>query len=250
MPTEPAPAKDQKSKDDALSPLSEHASVWLHGAGMSGTTWHKMTSGLPLAVTPDLPGHGNAPLVTPPTVTRFSEAMLPYIPDNCILIGHSLGGMVALELAVRARKRVAALVLIEAVPTVRDTRSGRISAAIAGPIVKHIPPSWMGWLAGLGQSPQASAEVRAQLSRHSNASLFAAMRAAGTYDGRDRLGRIAVPTLVIVGEQNSATHAGARLSARMIRDAEFVQLAGGHILHMDNPTELRKTIDSFLRRKL
>lgn len=225
-------------------------SLWLHGAGLSGSTWQGMTAALPLAKTPDLPEHGDTKSAVRPSVEGYAGALLPYVPDRCVLIGHSLGGMVALELAIRAKERIAALVLIESVPTVRDTRSGRISAAIARSMMRYMPLRWMTWLSGLGQLPQTRQELQQQLARHSKASLSAAMEAAASYDGREMLGLVKVPTQVIVGRQDQATHRGAQLSARGICDAEFVQLTGGHILHMDNPIQLRRTIDDFLRRKL
>lgn len=236
--------------DTVASPLELLPSLWLHGAGLSGSTWGAMTDALPLAATPDLTAHASPEHAVPSSVEGLAGALLPHVPDGCVLIGHSLGGMVALELAIRAKNRVAALVLIESVPTVLDTRSGRLSGIVAKSIIRCMPLGLMSWLSGLGQLPETREELRRQLARHTKTSLAAAMEAAASYDGRDRLGLVTVPTQVIVGRRDRATHRGAQLSAHRICDAEFLQLDGGHILHMDNPVQLRSAIDDFLRRKL
>lgn len=238
------------SRSEPTSPLERRPSLWLHGAGLSGSTWRGMTQQLPLAQTPDLPGHGRATAIDPPRVEGFARTLLPHVPDQAVLIGHSLGGMVALELAHLARERVAALVLVEAVPTVRDTRLGRMSAVIARSMMHMAPLAWLRKLSVMGQSAATRCELQRQLAQHDRPGLIAAMEAAATYDGRPLLEGISVPTLIVVGRQNRATHRGAQLAALRIPDAELVQVSGGHMLHTDNPLHLRRAIDAFLRRRL
>lgn len=230
--------------------LRRYHSVWIHGAGLSGATWAETVADLPLARTPDLPGHGSAARLAPPRVEGFADILQADLPRGAILVGHSLGGMVALELAARPASDVAALILVESVPTIRSTFSGRLSARLAGPMIRALRPAGLAWLSGLGQRPATRAHLRAELSRQSTASLRAAIEAAGAYDGRPALSRIDAPTLVIVGRANRSTHAGARETAWSIPGAEFVMLDGGHMLHIDNGLSLRRTIDAFLNRRL
>lgn len=234
----------------ALSPLAQCDSFWLHGAGLAGDTWHRLTSGFPRALTPDLPGHGKAAMVYPPRVETYADALMGSVPQGAVLIGHSLGGMVALELAARLKEKVAALVLIEAVPTVRDRFSGRVAANVGAGVFKMLPTSAFGWLSGLGQSPDTRAELRRQIARTDRARIAAALDAAAHYDGRSNLRQIKVPTLVIVGRKNSATHHGAALMAEQIPDADLLKLPGGHMLHTDNPIQLRRAIENLLRTSL
>ncbi|GFE48987.1 alpha/beta hydrolase [Roseobacter cerasinus] len=230
--------------------LREYPSVWIHGAGLSGSTWQDITQDLPKAQTPDLPGHGAAPQIDPPRVEGFAEVLLHDMPEGCVLIGHSLGGMVALDMAARAPGRIAALIIVEAVPTVRDTWFQRVSAQLAAGIFSHLSPKLLAWLSGLGERGQARNEMRAQLARHSKRSLSQALYAALAYDGRAHLAEITVPTLVITGRRNRATHRGAALIAAQVPRAEHVMLGGGHMLHIDNPDGLREAINSFLHRRL
>ncbi|MEM7487956.1 MAG: alpha/beta hydrolase [Pseudomonadota bacterium] len=225
-------------------------SVWIHGAGLSSATWADMIADLPLARTPDLPGHGSAARLAPPRVEGFADILQADLPRGAILVGHSLGGMVALELAARPACHVAALILVESVPTIRGTLSGRLSARLAGPMIRVLGPSGLAWISGLGQRPATRAHLKAELSRQSTGRLLAAIEAAAAYDGSAALSRVDAPTLVVVGRANRSTHDGAREAAWSIPDAEFVMLDGGHMLPTDDPPSLRRTIDAFLNRRL
>ncbi len=205
-----------------------------------------MTQAYPLAATPDLPGHGSEPLVHPPLVEIYANVLASKVPRGAVLIGHSLGGMVALELGARLGDRISALILIEAVPTVRDRLSRRIASFVAQSIYKVVPPKWLASLSGVGQSAHTRAELHRQLAGTDRRRITAALQAAAQYDGRPLLPRITVPTLVIVGQDNKATHCGAKLMAEGIPAAEHVVLSGGHMLHTDNPTGLLTTINEFL----
>ena len=229
-------------------PLRGAESLWIHGAGLSGATWRSLASDLPLARTPDLPGHGQAKSVSPPTVERFADRLLPLVKDDMVIIGHSLGGMVALELLARTTARPRAMVLVESVPTVTDRWIGRIGPRLARPLLRYLPCSLLNLTSGAGQAALAAKEARHFLSQMPRERLLDAFDAARTYDGRSTLARVKVPTLVIVGSENSATHRGGRLSADRIEGAEFKVLSGGHMLHIDNPTGLRKSISAFLSR--
>ncbi|MFK7882182.1 alpha/beta fold hydrolase [Roseobacter sp.] len=230
-----------------VSPLAQLDTVWLHGAGLAGDTWGPMIKEFPRALTPDLPGHGSAPLVSSPRVEIYADALSNDVPQGAVLIGHSLGGMVALELAARMQDQIKALVLIETVPTLRDRLSGQISASIAAGVFRSIPTSWFAWLPGLGQCQETRTELRRQMARTDRMRIAAALEAAAYYDGRPYLPHINVPTLVIVGKKDTATHHGAKLIAERINEAEFLKLPGGHMLHTDNPVQLKRSIEAFLR---
>ena len=223
------------------------ATVWLHGAGLSGSTWADLVAGFADAVTPDLPGHGAAPRVSPATVEGFADALEPLLPDRFAAIGHSLGGMVALEIAARHPDRVRALVMVETVPTVRATVADRAAASAARLLMRMVGPTRLAGIAGWGETRATAAHLKAQLSTMTRQRLADALDAAFAYDGRPHLARIAAPALVVVGRQNPKTHKGAKAAAEAIPNARFAVLPGGHMLHTDVPDDLRETILSFLQ---
>ncbi|WP_320243199.1 alpha/beta hydrolase [Cognatiyoonia sp. IB215182] len=225
-------------------------SLWLHGAGLAGQTWQPLCADLPHAVAPDLPGHGDAAPTIPPTVESYANRLLPMLEEGMVLIGHSLGGMVALELAARSPIPLGALVMVEAVATVRDRWMGRVGPSIARPFLKCLPMRALVQTSGFRQSQAASDEARRWLSRLDRNQILGAFDAARSYDGRGHLAEIDLPTLVIVGAENQDTHRGARFVVKSIKNAEFQVLRGGHLLHIDNPDGLRNAIGSFLLRRV
>jgi pimeloyl-ACP methyl ester carboxylesterase len=80
----------------------------LHGLGATGGVWQGVEAITP-AVAPDLPGHGAAAWHETYTFTSHAEAVLPLLEvfDRPVpVVGHSMGGVVALELAALAPDRV------------------------------------------------------------------------------------------------------------------------------------------------
>ena len=85
--------------------------VLLHGLGANREVWRGVLDLAPTAVALDLPGHGSAARLSSYTFEAYAEALLPQLPDGPLdLLGHSMGGMIALAIATRrpAVGRVAA----------------------------------------------------------------------------------------------------------------------------------------------
>lgn len=116
------------------------ALVLLHGWGLSHRVWAPLVAALsPRPVlTPDLPGHGDAPSAGP-RLADWSDVVAAGLPDGCTLAGWSLGALLALDIAQRHPGKVARLILTGASPrftaaddwpcalaadTLRDFRAG------------------------------------------------------------------------------------------------------------------------------
>ena len=106
-------------------PFDPSRSPWppwllIHGAANDRDAWHAVASGLAAAgcavLAPDLPGHG---LSTSPALHSI-EALADWLPalldaagvEQAVLVGHSMGSLIALECAVRHPQRVSRLALL------------------------------------------------------------------------------------------------------------------------------------------
>ncbi|MDX5363249.1 MAG: alpha/beta fold hydrolase [Pseudazoarcus pumilus] len=97
--------------------MSDTPLVLLHGWGMSPRIWNGLRICLSprIVATPVLPGHyGSASPGT--TLHAWSNAVLATLPQRCVLVGWSLGAMIALDLAARHPERIEQLVLFGASP--------------------------------------------------------------------------------------------------------------------------------------
>jgi pimeloyl-ACP methyl ester carboxylesterase len=219
--------------------------VWLHGAGLSGRTWRVDIDGMK----PDLPGHGAAAPISHPTVEGFADYIEPTLPDRFALVGHSLGGMVALELAARHPHRVRALVLAEAVPTVLQSPATQFLARIAKAIMGQLSPSRLAWLSGLSEPKSVKHHLREQIGSMTSQGIKDSLDAAIRYDGRSHLAKIGMPTLILIGQRNKSTHAGAKIFHEGIAGSQLITLPGGHMVHVENADQFYTAIFDFLGDK-
>lgn len=93
--------------------------VLLHGWGLSPRVWVGLQQVLPEGLVvhaPELPGHGEAAPAAAATLEAWGEHLLATMPARAVLCGWSLGGLLALELALRDPQRFERLVLFDTSP--------------------------------------------------------------------------------------------------------------------------------------
>jgi 3-oxoadipate enol-lactonase len=174
------------------------------------------------------------------------------------IVGTSLGGMIAQELAIEYPQRVDRLVLACTTPGwpyayAMPPSSVRLMAA-----TRHLPREVaLRWHVVNALSPatvQSRPElverlVRHQRSRPSDPAAWAAMAAAGArYVGRMRQTRIQAPTLVLHGSADAVVDPrNAQLLAERIPNAQLVMLPGlGHLFFWEDPDAFVRLVTSFL----
>lgn len=112
--------------------------VVLHGWGMNQCVWEPVRQQLAaqLEVTwVDLPGHGDSAQAEADSLDAMIAALLPHIPPDAIIMGWSLGGLLAQALAIRYPERVKGLVLVASTPCFvqhADWQHGLPAAVLAG----------------------------------------------------------------------------------------------------------------------
>lgn len=220
---------------------------------------------------PDLRGHGASD--RPGDEAAYSleactEDLLALVDHlgwaDFALLGHSMGGMVAQQLALRIPDRVGALVLMD------TSHQGlhqipRQQVEAAQYVVRNLGTEALGRLLAAGSGPLATAahervlaerpgyaEFGARKMRDASAAMYAAVAAQITTfpDHLDELRALPMPTLVVVGEQDAPFLAPSQRMAEAIPDARLAVIAGaGHSPQFENPEAWWDAVSGFLAER-
>lgn len=233
----------------------------LHGLGSSGEDWLLQTAAIGerrRVVTPDLPGHGRTPGFRHwprlPDYARPVRALVERLDLAPLhVVGLSLGGAVALQLAVEAPALPVSLVLVSSFARFRTTPRGalrgllRVGLAAAGRM--DAVGRWVA--ADLFPSPDQAAlraTAAGRLAANRRGDYLRALWAVARFDVRSRLAEIRCPTLVIAGGADRTVPLEAqRRMARSIPGARLVVLPGaGHAAPVDNAPMFNDVVVGFL----
>ena len=245
--------------------------VFVHG--LSGT-WQNWLLNIPAfmgshrVIAPDLPGFGESPMprdkVSIKGYARMLDELLGTLGvDSAVLVGNSMGGFVAAELAISFSTRVERLVLVSAAGL--SIEEYRRAPLLVGARI------WAGtatWIGARGDSvvtrPRArrlglqlivrypeklSPELTYELTRGAGTPGFVpAMEALVSYGFRDQLSRIEVPTLVVWGRNDMLVPRGdAREYVRLIGDNARREMFEdtGHLSMVERPSRFNWMLAEF-----
>ncbi|UGS36253.1 alpha/beta fold hydrolase [Capillimicrobium parvum] len=222
--------------------------VLLHGFTQTGRSWDGVRRDLGDGVlAPDLRGHGAAAARRPIDTAHLVADVLEAAPDRFVLAGYSMGGRLALHVALAAPERVAALGLVSTTAGLPDPaeRAARRAAddALAGDVerdgIDAFAERWGALPLWAGQPEAVRAVAHAERLRQDPAGLAASLRGFGTgamVPVWDRLGELTMPAVVLAGARDAKFRAiGERLAAAL-PDGRLVVVDGaGHALALEAP---------------
>jgi pimeloyl-ACP methyl ester carboxylesterase len=245
--------------------------VFVHGLG---GCWQNWLENLPRAaegrraLALDLPGFGASPMPTDkisiPGYARTVEAFLAELGlGSVVLVGNSMGGFIAAEVAVEYPQRVERLALVAAAgisitnlrrrPTMTVARigmaAGAITAARRREIVarrrlRHLVMSTV-----IRHPSRLRADILYEVLHGSGKPGFVpALDALTSYDARDRLGRIGCPTLIVWGREDVLVPVrDADEFERVISDSRQIVLKDtGHVPMLERPSVFNDCLVEFL----
>lgn len=190
------------------------------------------------------------------SVREMARQVLETLPERAILIGASLGGMVAMEIQRRAPARVSHLVLIATdalseppgvaasrEPMITRARAGRLDDAMAEAVpVEALAP---------GPTRSAALDIQTQMARRAGAARFEAQSRAlqRRPDQQGTLRRIPVPTLILSGAHDTLFPARRHeLMTSLVPQAQQAVLDdAGHLPTLEVPERVTQVMTGWLQ---
>ncbi len=233
--------------------------ILLHGFGGTRRAWDGVVGLLdgeryrPLAI--DLPGHGDA--ADAPRPISFAgcvEHVLAASPERFVLCGYSLGGRIALHVALAAPERLARLVLVGVNPGIEngaERAARRRSDHALAEELERVPfeefiERWRTQPLFADDPPEVGALAREDQRRNRPDALAAVLRGLGTGEMEplwDRLAELSMPVTVLVGERDGKFLALGRRMLERLADGALVTVPGGHGLPLENPAAAARALD-------
>jgi aminoacrylate hydrolase len=171
------------------------------------------------------------------------------------MVGHALGGLIGLELALRAPDRLGSLVLVNAWSraeehTARCFAMRRHLLGVSVEAYLQAQPIFLFPAAWLAQRRAQLAEEAVQAQRHFQGSdnLLKRIDALLAYDVSDRLDEVAVPTLVAASRDDILVPwtASQKLAASLPRARFWLTAEGGHGCTVSDPEPFNRRLVEFL----
>lgn len=238
--------------------------VLLHAFPLSSAMWADVLpalAGSARVITPDQRGFGKSPLGSePPSLDLAADdaaALLDRLGiDRAVLGGLSMGGYVAMAVCRRHSDRLAGLVLADTRATADTEQAAanrlRIAEEVLGPAGTAVLSDWVPNLYGdttERDRPAVVERVRAMVTATPAAAVSWAQHAmAARPDSFDTLRALAVPALVVVGEEDRLTPvADAEAMVEALPAARLAILPRcGHLPTMEDPPAFAAAVQAFL----
>jgi pimeloyl-ACP methyl ester carboxylesterase len=231
--------------------------ILVHGAGSNGHSWRNQLDHLGRAHSPiavDLPAHGRSSGVEgPKSIEEYTDFVVGFMDAlgiaSAVIAGRSMGGAIAMDMALRKPARVDRVVLVvtaakfnipaERVEGLRAVAMGRAPQAFVtdgyspATVKDHFEVVREGWMEQIQTDPR----VR-----------YTDIVACTRFDAREQIARIDKPALILAGADDPVTPpSDAEFMRGRIGGSQLRVIAdAGHYLPNEQPAETNTAIENFL----
>lgn len=243
--------------------------VLLHGWGLNLRVWDGLVAAMRgrfRLITVDLPGHGRSPWSagrgTPAEQAWLVHSAVSRISHRYSLLGWSLGGQIALDLAAAMPASIERLILVASTPRfaaapdwphgMRPVALEKMAAQLRNDYHRTVDDFLELQVRGSSDGANVLAQLRSALFVHGEAqiaALEAGLDTLGTTDLRAGLPNVRMPTLVIAGQHDRITSpAASRFIAQTVPQGRYIEIRrAAHAPFLSHQLEVVRELNEFLK---
>lgn len=218
--------------------------VLLHGVGLRAEAWGAqidalVSSGFEVCA-PDMPGHGQSAGPMPTTLAGYAARLAPCVDRPCLVVGHSMGAMLALHLAAALEPNVRGIACLNAVYDRSDTAREAVvarAAALEGKAMADPTRTLQRWFDDTDCPERAACDQWLREVSPAGYKAAYSVFASATDPSDAALSGIGTPALFLTGAEdpNSTPAMSAALAQKVPNGrADAIPLAA-HMLPMTHP---------------
>lgn len=237
--------------------------VLLHGWAMHSGIWGSVRDQLAQQFRLhliDLPGHGLSPAQEPATLDHLVEIISEILPERCMLGGWSLGGQIAMALALHEPERVQKLILISTTPCFakRDDWEWGMEHKLLQLFLENLKLNYATtinrFLTLQMSGDRDATKILSQLRKHflqraepDPTALEKGLKILQQSDLRERIAALQQPILLLHGENDVITHpAAASWMHQQLPQSQRVMFAHcGHAPFLSYPDQFVNCLNEF-----
>ncbi|MDW7673026.1 MAG: alpha/beta hydrolase [Bacillota bacterium] len=226
--------------------------LFIHGAGGTKKNWHYQWlefKGKYSIIAVDLPGHGESSAASANKISDYSQAIAQLLKglslDRVILVGHSMGGAIAMNTFLDEAVYIAGLILV-----CTGAKLG-VRAAILEQLAQDLYTREM---IEFAYSPKASQKLIENGYKEQQkipcSVTFGDFQACNSFDIRSQLANIFCPTLIMCGDEDQVTPLkfSLFLHEHIPNSSLAIIPLAGHMLMIEQPQSTNAVIYQFIKQ--
>lgn len=235
-----------------MNPECENTVILIHGLLVGSLAMWYFTAAPVLSescrvIMYDLRSHGKSEKIANgfdiPSMVRDLEAVVDYFQLNTVsIVGHSFGGIVALNYALKHPESIHKLGIIDSPLPLSDMAEMNLFMKQSPAEMVHSLPEWLQALVCSGKR-QAMKLMQSLEYLAFRSTLFSDLQNEPDLEN-ELLNSLNIPTLLLYGKRSLCINSGLRLS-REIPDSSFITMSGGHYLPMECSEDVNHCLREF-----
>ena len=249
---------DLRLNADVTGPATGAPLVLVHALGTSMAIWDDLIPLLPPGLRIlrfDLRGHGQSDVPAPPysmgSLIRDTERLMDHFAlKDAVILGLSIGGLLAQGLAIKRLDLIRAMVLSNTAAKIGRPEhwQGRIDQVRTGGLDSIADATMERWLGRNWRGHPALPRLRAQLTATKPDGWIGCAQAIAGTDFYETTATLTLPTLAIAGANDNSTPPDlVRETADLVLGSRFALIRGaGHLPPVEKPAEYAAILTQFL----